>query len=392
MTKNTHLNVTESWLNPENLSSSSQPDDPLGIDEVDHVEFLVGNARQACHYYCSAFGFSPIAYRGPETGYRDAASYVINQNKVYFVLTTPLRPNHPYAARISTHGDSVKSIALRVTSCEHFYYQTMKNGAVSAEIPTLLSDENGEVKRAAIQTYGDTEHTIIERTGYSGAFLPGFVEYDEIFPSFPKIGDEVGLLRVDHIVGNVELGSMNRWVDYYERVLEFQQMTHFSDEDISTEYSALMSKVMRNGNNKIKFPINEPAQGKRKSQIEEYLDFHCGPGVQHVALLTGDIIHTVRALRSRGVQFLEVPRTYYDDLDKRIGKIAESFDAIAELGILADRDDDGYLLQLFTKPVQDRPTVFFEVIQRKGSQGFGVGNFKALFEAIEREQAKRGNL
>ncbi|MCB0321065.1 MAG: 4-hydroxyphenylpyruvate dioxygenase, partial [Bdellovibrionales bacterium] len=298
---------------------------------------------------------------------------------------------HIYSHLLLHHGETARAIGFQVKNCEAFYTAAMQNGACSIEVPTEYSDGSGTYIRAAIATYGDTIHPIIERTEYTGCFAPGFVPFEGIFDPIP-VSQDVGLLRIDHIVGNVELGKMEHWVRFYEKVLGFHEMTHFTDEDISTEYSALMSKVLANGNNKIKFPINEPAQGRRKSQIEEYLDFHRGPGVQHIALLTGDIIQTVTKLRENGVQFLSVPKAYYESLPTRIGEIDEKFEEIANLGILADRDDDGYLLQLFTKPVQDRPTLFFEIIQRHGSQGFGIGNFKALFEAIEREQARRGNL
>ena len=371
-------------------SASLKTEDALKIEAVDHLEILSGNARQATVYYTSSFGFTPVAYRGPETGYREAASYVLRQGKVTLVITTPLRANDWRADFVAAHGDSVRGVAFRVPSCEAFYHEVMKRGAQSAEVPTKWEDDQGVVKRAAIHTYGETVHPIVERKDYSGHYWPGFVPYTELFPELLP-GGNVGFLEVDHVVGNVELGKMAEWASFYERILGFTQMAHFTDEDISTEYSALMSKVLTDGR-KIKFPINEPADGKKKSQIEEYLDFHRGPGVQHIAFLSGNIIKTVTELRKRGIPCLYVPDTYYEELPKRVGAIDEDVKAIRKLGILVDRDEDGYLLQLFTKPVEDRPTLFFEIIQRHGSQGFGIGNFKALFESIEREQALRGNL
>lgn len=366
-------------------------DDPLAIEAIDHVEIYTENAKQTAYYFCHAFGFTPVAYRGPETKHAESASYVLNQNKIYLVITAPLQMTHPIAAQVLVHGTTVKDIALRVPNCEAFYYETLRRGAQSALAPTVWEDDKGAIKKAAIRLYGDTVHSIVERGSYGGAFWPGFVPYTSLFDFKPSGGD-VGLIIIDHIVGNVELGKMDHWVKFYQDVLGFKQLLHFSDDDISTEYSALMSKVMHDGQGKIKFPINEPAQGKRKSQIQEYLEFHNGPGVQHLAMGCKDIIQTVSALRERGVSFLQVPKTYYDEIPKRVGKIKEDLQKIAALGVLVDRDDDGYLLQLFTKPVHDRPTLFFEIIQREGSRGFGVGNFKALFEAIEREQALRGNL
>ena len=363
----------------------------LEINALDHLEIYCANAKQSAFYFCQAFGFKPIAYRGPETGFRESASYMISQGEARLILSTPLRMDNPVAFSLLKHGDTVKDIAFQVENCEAFYYAALRRGAESEEAPVEFLDKSGCYKRAAIKTYGETIHAIIERNGYSSNFPPGFVPYQEIFPLLPTPEREL-IERIDHIVGNVELGKMEHWVSFYERVLGFKQMIHFSDKDISTEYSALMSKVLRDGSGKIKFPINEPAQGKRKSQIEEYLDFHNGPGVQHIALATNDIISCVTDMRRRGVSFLQVPKTYYDEAPKRVGKIKQDFERLAELGILVDRDDDGYLLQLFTKPVHDRPTLFFEIIQREGSQGFGKGNFKALFEAIERDQALRGNL
>jgi 4-hydroxyphenylpyruvate dioxygenase len=362
--------------------------DFLPLNGTDHVAFYVGNARQSAHFYRSAFGFRLVAYRGPETGMRDLASYVLVQDKIRLVLTTPLTPDHPISEHIRRHGDGVHDIALWVDNAEAAWRETTRRGARSMREPETLRDESGEVRLAAIATYGDTIHTFVERANYCGAFLPGFraVEGDDL------VARPVGLIHIDHIVGNVGWGEMNRWVDFYRDVMGFRLFRHFDDKDISTEYSALMSKVMSNGNERVKFPLNEPAQGKRKSQIEEYLDFYHGPGVQHIALATGDIIDTVSKLRRQGVEFLRVPSTYYDDLLARTGPIDEPVSALRELGILVDRDDEGYMLQIFTRPVEDRPTVFFEVIQRKGSRSFGKGNFKALFEAIEREQALRGNL
>ncbi len=377
------------WIDPS-PSTPLKGDDALALDGIDHVELYVANARQSSFYFCKAFGFEPIAYRGPETGHRETASYVLKQNQAVLILTTPLRPNHPITFSLINHADSVKVIALTVPDCAAFYHEAMRRGAESVEVPNIWEDNKGIIKRASIKTYGDTIHTLIERKNYQGLFLPGFAAYTKVFQ--PMQTNPVGLQVIDHMVGNVELGQMDHWVSFYENVLGFKEMLRFTDKDISTEYSALMSKVMRDGSGKVKFPLNEPAQGRRKSQIEEYLEFHCGPGVQHIALRTNDIISTVSALRTHGVMFLKVPQTYYDELPARVGSINEDLKKIAELGILVDRDDDGYLLQLFTKPVHDRPTLFFEIIQREGSQGFGIGNFKALFEAIERDQALRGNL
>jgi 4-hydroxyphenylpyruvate dioxygenase len=362
--------------------------DFLPINGTDFVELYVGNARQSAHYYRAAFGMTLIAYSGPETGRRDAVSYVLQQHKIRLVLTTPLVPDHPIADHIRLHGDGVKDIALWVDDAEEAYNATISRGAKSIMEPTRTADASGEVIRAAIAAYGDTVHSFIERKNYRGPFLPGFPAVD----TPDRIAQPAGLLYIDHMVGNVGWGEMNRWVDFYAGVMGFTLFKHFDDADISTEYSALMSKVMSNSNGRIKFPINEPARGKKKSQIEEYLDAYHGPGVQHIACATEDIVRTVTALRDHGVDFLTVPRSYYDELPGRIGTIDEQLGTLAGLGILVDRDDEGYLLQIFTKPVQDRPTLFFEIIQRKGSRSFGKGNFKALFEAIEREQALRGNL
>jgi 4-hydroxyphenylpyruvate dioxygenase len=361
--------------------------DFLPLNGTDHIEFYVGNAKQAAYYYQHAFGFELIAYAGPETGVRDRASYVIQQGKVRFVLTTALHPDHEITRHVAQHGDGVKVLALWVDDAEKSFYETMSRGAKAHTEPHVVSDEYGEVKISAIHTYGDTIHKFIERKNYKGTFLPGYKEAKSTFKTKP-----VGFEVIDHCVGNVELGRMNEWVKFYEDVMGFKMIITFDDKDISTEYSALMSKVVSNGNGYVKFPINEPAEGKKKSQIDEYLEFYHGAGVQHMAILTNDIIDTVTELKERGVEFLAVPQTYYSDLLDRVGKIDEDLEILSKLGILVDRDDEGYLLQLFTKPVEDRPTVFFEIIQRKGAKSFGKGNFKALFEAIEREQALRGNL
>ena len=363
-------------------------DDFLPINGTDYVEFYVGNAKQAAHFYAAAFGFRISAYRGPETGHRDAASYLVTQDKIRFVFTTAIRSDGPVAEHVAKHGDGVKDIALWVDDATRSFEEVTKRGAVAVREPEVLEDEHGRVVVSAMGTYGDTIHTFVERSAYDGPFLPGFEAYDN--PDWQP--EPVGLKYVDHCVGNVHLGDMNRYVDYYSETMGFRNLLSFSDKDIQTEYSSLMSKVMSNGNERIKFPINEPAQGKRRSQIDEYLDFYNGAGVQHIALATDDILDTVSKLRARGVQFLTVPTTYYDELQNRVGQIDEPVDKLAELGILVDRDPDGYLLQIFTKPVEDRPTVFYEIIQRKGARTFGEGNFKALFEAIEREQERRGNL
>jgi len=361
--------------------------DFLPLNGTDYLEFYVGNARQAAHYYRTAFGFRLAAYRGPETGTRDRASYVLVQHKIRFVLTTPLDPDHPIASHIRLHGDGVRDIALWVPDAEDAWRETTRRGARSVREPETLRDSDGVARMASIATYGDTIHTFVERGDYRGVFLPGFAAVEQDTIALP-----VGLQHIDHVVGNVALGEMNLWADFYREVMGFHLFKHFDDKDISTEYSALMSKVMSNGNERVKFPLNEPAPGKRKSQIEEYLEYYHGPGVQHIAMATGNIIDTVATLRRQGVEFLRVPSTYYEDLLVRTGPIEEPIEEIKELGILVDRDDEGYMLQIFTRPVQDRPTLFYEIIQRKGSRSFGKGNFKALFEAIEREQARRGNL
>ncbi|MBS1852030.1 MAG: 4-hydroxyphenylpyruvate dioxygenase [Acidobacteria bacterium] len=360
-------------------------DNPLKLKKVHHVEFWVGNARQAAFFYRNGFGFSQTAYRGLETGERSATSYVLTQGKANFVLTTPMNPAHPASEHIRKHGDGVKDIAFHVENADQAYEIATRRGAKGAVEPRDLSDEHGSVRYAAIHTYGDTIHSLISYKDYSGPFLPGFV-------SAPIAGDDAGILRIDHIVGNVELGQMEHWADFYSKVCGFHRYISFDDKDISTEYSALMSIVMSDDSKSVKFPINEPAPGRRKSQIDEYLESYGGAGVQHIALLCKDELATVGKLTRNGIPFLRVPDAYYDVLRDRVGNIDESIDAIRDLGILVDRDEEGYLLQIFSQPVEDRPTVFFEIIQRKGSRGFGKGNFKALFESIELEQARRGNL
>lgn len=376
----------------ETLTSAKQTiaatTDFLPLQGTDYVEFYVGNAKQAAHYYMSAFGFQALAYAGPETGVKDKASYAVRQHKLTFVLTTPIRPGNELADHVYKHGDGVKVLALRVDDATSAWKETTARGGRSYLEPQRLRDDTGEVVLSGIHTYGDTVHLFVERKNYTGTFMPGFRPWSN--PHFAPA--DTGLLYVDHCVGNVGWNQMNPWVKFYEDVMGFKNILSFDDEDISTEYSALMSKVMSNGNGFVKFPINEPAEGKKKSQVEEYLEFYNGEGVQHVALATQDIVKTVRDLMSRGVEFLKVPTSYYDDLLDRVGKIDEDLEPLKELGILVDRDNEGYLLQLFSKPVQDRPTLFFEIIQRKGAKSFGKGNFKALFEAIEREQAERGNL
>ncbi len=369
-------------------SSVTTEEDFLPINGTDYIEFYVGNAKQSSYFYRSAFGFKIVAYAGLETGIRDKQSYVLQQGKVRFILTTPLQAEHPVADHVKLHGDGVRDLALWVDDAESAYRETTKRGARGVMEPTTFKDEFGELKKSSIAIYGDTIHSFIERKNYRGTFMPGY----KTVTSEDAIARPVGLKYVDHCVGNVELGAMNKWVEFYMNVMGFRMFRHFDDKDISTEYSALMSKVMANGNDRIKFPINEPAPGKKKSQIEEYLEYYRSPGVQHIAMATDSIIDTVDKLTHQGVDFLRVPTTYYDELQSRVGKIDEPIDELKKLGILVDRDDEGYLLQIFTKPVEDRPTLFFEIIQRKGSKSFGKGNFKALFEAIEREQATRGNL
>ena len=369
------------------LNASLKQGDFLPLQGTDYVEFYVGNAKQAAHFYKTAFGFQSLAYAGPETGIKDRTSYVVRQNKLTFVFTTPLRANNEMADHIYKHGDGVKHLALMVEDAADAWFQTTSRGAVSNMEPIKLSDDNGEAVISGINTYGDTVHLFIERKNYNGVFLPGFKKWESSYNP-----TSTGLLYVDHCVGNVGWNQMNKWVAFYENVLGFKNILSFDDNDISTEYSALMSKVMSNGNGFVKFPINEPAEGKKKSQVEEYLDFYDGEGCQHVALATNDIVATVSELQQRGIDFLKVPSSYYDDLISRVGKIDEDLEPLKELGILVDRDDEGYLLQIFSKPVEDRPTLFFEIIQRKGAKSFGKGNFKALFESLEREQDLRGNL
>jgi 4-hydroxyphenylpyruvate dioxygenase len=361
------------------------------LRKIDHLRFFVGNARQSAFFYRNAFGFDVVAYAGLETKVKHEAGYVLRQGEITFVLASPLSKDHPEASRLLLHGDGVMDIALDVADVKAAFDAAVANGAKPVAGPTTLKDEFGEYDQATIHAYGDTTHTFINRDRYRGIFAPGFkpIDPDRYQPSTAR---PVGLAAIDHLVGNVELGKMNEWVDYYRNVLGFKQLVSFDDKDISTEYSALMSKVVQNGTGRIKFPINEPAEGKRRSQIDEYLQYYGGPGVQHIALITGDIIKTVSAMRDNDVSFLRVPKSYYDTLTARVGPIQEDLATLADLGILADKDDEGYMLQIFTKPVADRPTLFFEVIQRRGSKSFGKGNFKALFEAIEREQEKRGTL
>jgi len=364
------------------------PRDDFPLEGWDHVRFVVGNARQAAHFYASAFGMALTAYRGPETGSREHAEYVLESGGVRFVLTAPVVAGTAYGAHHAKHGDGVVDIALRVSDAAQAYDVAVARGATGLQEPTVAEDEHGKVVTAAIQTYGDTRHTLVQRQDYSGPFLPGFEARSPLVAPPEKRFFQA----IDHVVGNVELGRMDEWVSFYNRVMGFVNMKEFVGDDIATEYSALMSKVVSDGSHKVKFPLNEPAVGKRKSQIDEYLEFYGGPGAQHIALATNDIVRAVRELRARGVEFLDTPDTYYDTLGEWVGETRVPLEDLRELKILADRDEDGYLLQIFTKPVQDRPTVFFELIERHGSLGFGKGNFKALFEAIEREQARRGNL
>jgi 4-hydroxyphenylpyruvate dioxygenase len=354
----------------------------------DHIELWVGNAKQAAYFYEHAFGFTRTAYAGPETGVRDRASYVLEQGEIRLVLTTALREDHEVSRHVYRHGDGVRDIALAVPDATEAYRQAVQRGARGVTEPHTVEDTYGSIALASIATYGETIHTFVDRSGYEGPYLPGYVSVSANGHASPG----VGLLAIDHVVGNVQLGRMNEWVEFYERVFGMTNIVHFGDDQIQTEYSALMSKVMADGGGKIKFPINEPAEGKKKSQIEEYLEFYGGPGVQHIALQSGDIVRTVETLKEQGVAFLDTPDTYYEDVQGRVGEISESYADLKRLKILADRDEDGYLLQIFTKTAQDRPTVFFEVIERHGATTFGEGNFKALFESIEREQALRGNL
>jgi 4-hydroxyphenylpyruvate dioxygenase len=362
--------------------------DRMPIHGIDHVEFYVGNAAHAAHFFKSAFGFTETAYRGLETGSRDRVSHVLEQGRIRLVLTGTLRGADEIADHHAHHGDGVHKIALSVPDAAAAYEHAVSHGARGVSTPRWEEDDHGRVQLSAIATYGDTLHLFVQRDEYRGAFLPGYERRAEA----PHDPDELLLMAIDHIVGNVELGHMDEWVHYYERVFGMTEMIHFSDEAISTEYSALMSKVVTDGSGRIKFPINEPAEGKRKSQIEEYIEFYNGAGAQHIALATRDIVRTVGELRERGVEFLSIPESYYDEVPVRIGEIEEDVEDLKRLGILVDRDDEGYLLQIFTKPTGDRPTVFFEIIERHGARGFGEGNFKALFEAIEREQERRGNL
>lgn len=368
-------------------ATNSSITDFLPLHGTDYVEFYVGNAKQAAHFYKTAFGFQSLAYAGPETGMKDKVSYVIRQNKLTFVLTTPLRTENPVADHIYKHGDGVKVLALKVDDAAKSFVETTKRGAKAYLEPAVLKDDDGEVVLSGIHTYGDTVHLFVERKNYKGLFMPGFREWKSNYNPA-----ETGLLHVDHCVGNVGWNQMNPRVKFYEEVMGFRNILSFDDKDISTEYSALMSKVMSNGNGYVKFPINEPAEGKKKSQVEEYLDFYNGEGVQHVAIATNDIVKTVSELQKRGVEFLSIPASYYETVLDRVGKIDEDLEPLQKLGVLIDRDNEGYLLQIFSKPLEDRPTLFFEIIQRKGAQSFGKGNFKALFEALEREQDARGNL
>ena len=366
-------------------SNGDNMQDTFPIRRIDHIRHYVNNARQAAYFYQHVFGFDIVGYYGLETGSRDETGYMLRQKELTVIFSAPLRPGHPHANDIAQHGDHVQDIAFEVDDVDTAFKLAIERGAEAAYEPKSLSDDNGSVRIAAIKTYGNVVHTLINRDGYKGHFWPGMRVENEP-------GDPIGIIDVDHCVGNVELGCMNKWVKWYEDVLGFKNLISFDDKDISTEFTSLMSKVMSSGNGRVKFPINEPAPGLKKSQIDEFLEFHGGPGVQHVAMLTDDIIYTVSRLRARGLNFLTVPRSYYDVLEKRVGKIDENIDELAELGILVDRDDEGYLLQIFSKPVTDRPTIFYEIIHRKGAKSFGKGNFKALFESIEREQAVRGTL
>jgi 4-hydroxyphenylpyruvate dioxygenase len=368
-------------------STPAAQSDPFPVEGVDHVRFAVGNAKQAAHYYSTAFGMRCVGYRGPETGFRDLAEYVLVSGGARFVITGEVRAGTEIGRHVAEHGDGVTDVALRVSDVPRAYAHALEQGATGLAAPHVLDDDHGKVQVASIAAYGSTRHTLVDRSTYDGPFLPGFVARGPVVAPVPR-----RFQAIDHIVGNVELGRMDAWVDYYHRVMGFTNMKEFVGEDIATEYSALMSKVVADGTRRVKFPINEPALARKKSQIDEYLDFYGGPGVQHIALATNDIVTTVRAMRDAGVEFLQTPDTYYDTLGEWAGATRVPLDELRELKILADRDEDGYLLQIFTKPVQDRPTVFFELIERHGSMGFGKGNFKALFEAIEREQERRGNL
>jgi 4-hydroxyphenylpyruvate dioxygenase len=368
-------------------NAAKTSNDTFPIKGTDHIELYVGNAKQSALYYQYCLGFKLIAYKGPETGCRETVSYVLEQNKIRFILTSALSPDHEIAKHVAKHGDGVKVLALWVEDAVDSYNKCIERGAESAFEPYTIEDNDGKITMGAIKTYGETIHTLVERKSYDGPFMPGFMA-----KAGPKFIEPIGLQYIDHCVGNVELGTMNKWVKFYQEVLGFNLLITFDDKDISTKYTALMSKVVSNGNGYIKFPINEPAKGLKKSQIDEYLEFYKGAGVQHMAMATNDILTTVSKMRENGVEFLYVPDNYYDDLYERVGHIDEEIEEIKKLNILVDRDEEGYLLQIFTKPIQDRPTVFFEIIQRKGATSFGKGNFKALFEAIEREQEVRGNL
>ncbi len=385
MELNNLKNISNFEYSSEKLMQDAQ--DFLPINGTDYVELYVGNAKQSAHFYKTALGFQELAYSGLETGDREKCSYVLIQNKIRIILTTPYNPDNEISKHINLHGDGVKIIALWVDDARSAFEETTKRGGKPFLAPEVLKDENGEIVRAGIHTYGDTIHMFIERKNYNGIFMPGFVKWETEYHPSP-----VGLKYIDHMVGNVELGAMNVWANFYEKVMGFANLITFDDKDISTEYTALMSKVMSNGNGRIKFPLNEPAHGKKKSQIEEYLDFYKGPGCQHIAVATDDIVQTVSEMRNRGVEFLYVPGSYYDTVGNRVGNIDEDLNTLKKWGIMVDRDEEGYLLQIFTKPIEDRPTLFFEIIQRKGAQSFGKGNFKALFESIEAEQAKRGTL
>ncbi|WP_299221592.1 4-hydroxyphenylpyruvate dioxygenase [uncultured Aquimarina sp.] len=375
-------------ITPQDLEKTvPQAEDFLPLLGTDYVELYVGNAKQAAYYYQTAWGFQPIAYAGLETGLKDRVSYVLRQDKITLVLTSPLQPDGHINKHINAHGDGVKVVALWVDDATKSYEETIKRGAESYMEPTTKEDKDGKVVFSGIHTYGETVHIFVERKNYNGVFLPGYMPWNK-----PYKTESTGLKYIDHMVGNVGWNEMNKWCEFYAKVMGFAQLVSFDDKDISTEYTALMSKVMSNGNGRIKFPINEPAEGRKKSQIEEYIDFYNGAGVQHMALSTDNIIETVTALQNRGVEFLTVPASYYETVLDRVGEIDEDLEPLKELGILIDRDDEGYLLQIFTKPILDRPTMFFEIIQRKGAQSFGKGNFKALFEAIEREQEQRGTL
>jgi 4-hydroxyphenylpyruvate dioxygenase len=379
--------MAQEELVAERAKVTTNEQDFLPLKSIDHIEFYVGNAKQSAYYYRSAFGFKLTGYAGLETGIRDRASYVLEQGKVRLVLTTPLTQDHPINAMLSKHGDGVSVIALEVDDVEKSFHETTKRGAIGVQEPREIADENGTYRISSIKTYGDTIHTFVDRKNYKG-FAPGY----RMITTEDTVSRPTGLAAVDHIVGNVGWNEMDTWVKWYEEVMGFHLFVSFDDKDISTEYSALMSKVVASGSEKIKFPINEPATGKKKSQIEEYIEWYNGPGAQHIAIATGNIIESVKKLSAQGVEFLKIPSTYYEDLESRVGKINEPIDELAKLGILVDSDDDGYMLQIFTKPVEDRPTLFFEIIQRRGGRSFGKGNFKALFESIEREQDLRGNL